>query len=78
MVAFSSFARVLEECLTIHSPPALFFKVEISPHTLIALFYARISPQWLNKLRQLWLNVPDKFHVSLFPNRFPNYAWKVA
>ena len=25
MVAFSSLARILGECLTIHSPPALFF-----------------------------------------------------
>ena len=40
VVAFSSPARILAECLTIHSPPELFFffKVEISSRTLITLF----------------------------------------
>ena len=38
-VAFSSPARILGECLTIHSLPALFFfKVQISSRTLIQLF----------------------------------------
>ena len=39
VMAFSSLARILGECSTIHSPPALFFflffKVEISSRTLI-------------------------------------------
>ena len=30
VVAFPSLARIWGECLTIHSPPALFLKVEIS------------------------------------------------
>ena len=40
VVAFSSLARILEECSTVHSPHALFlfcFKVEISSRTLIPL-----------------------------------------
>ena len=38
VVAFSSLARILGECSTTHLPPALFFEVEISSHTLISLF----------------------------------------
>ena len=37
-VAFSLHERILKECLTIHSPPALFFLVEIRSRTLIPLF----------------------------------------
>ena len=37
VVAFSSCARILGECLTIYSLPALFLKVEISLRTLIPL-----------------------------------------
>ena len=64
VVASSSRARILGECLTIHSLRFFFFGggreggVEISSHTLIPLFCARISLQWLSKLRQLWPNVP--------------------
>ena len=43
VVALSSLARILGECLTLHAPPALFFfssffKVEISWLSLIPLF----------------------------------------
>ena len=44
MMAFSSLARILGECLTIYSPRVLFFfffvcfKVDISSRTLIPLF----------------------------------------
>ena len=38
-VAFSSHARILGECSTIHSPPSIFFKVEISSCTLIPLLF---------------------------------------
>ena len=41
VVAFSSLAMILGECLIIYSPPALFFfffKVEISSRTLIPFF----------------------------------------
>ena len=40
-----------------------FLKVEISSHTLISLFCARISPQWLSMLRRLWSNVPWQIHM---------------
>ena len=59
MVALSSLARVFGECSTIHYPPELFFfffKLEL-PH-IISTLYARIRPQWLIELRQLWRNVP--------------------
>ena len=36
----------------------LLFLVEISSRILIPLFYARISPQWLIKLRRLWPKAP--------------------
>ena len=36
--AFSSHAKILGECSTIHSLPGLFFKVEISSRKLIPLF----------------------------------------
>ena len=48
VVAFSSLARILGECSTIHSLPSL-------AHTNSTLC-ARISPQWLSELRRLWLN----------------------
>ena len=42
MVAFTSFARIWGECLTIHTQPVLFFflfsEVKISSHKLIPLF----------------------------------------
>ena len=38
VVAFSSRTRILGECSTIQSLPALFFKVEISLRTPIPLF----------------------------------------
>ena len=50
--------------LTSRGPACVFFffffwgEVEISSRTLIPLFYARISPQWLNEMRRLWSNVP--------------------
>ena len=37
-----------------------------------------MSPQWLSKLRQMWLNVADKLHVSSYPNKFPHYTWIVV
>ena len=53
VVAFSSRARILGECSTIHSPPALlFFSGDYLAHTNSTV-YARISPQWLSELRRL-------------------------
>ena len=53
VVAFSSFCGVFDQ-----SFPACTFLCEISSRTLIPLFYARISPQWLSELRRLWPNTP--------------------
>ena len=72
VVAFSSLARILGECSTIHFPPAIVVVcccccclgsggrgvVEISLRKLIPLFYAKIGPQWQSELQRLWLNVP--------------------
>ena len=56
VVAFSSLARILGECSIIHFPPAFFLSGDWLVHTYSTL-YARISPQWLSKLRRLWSNV---------------------
>ena len=50
VVAFSSLAKILEECLTIYSMPALFL-VEISLRHINCSLRARISQQWQSKLR---------------------------
>ena len=60
---FSSLARILAECLTIHSLPVQFKKKKKKlkwrlTHANFTL-YARISPQWLSDLR-LWPNAPYK------------------
>ena len=71
VVAFSSHARILRECSTIHSPPALFFKVKISLRTLIPLFTPGLvhsgSGSWDDGDRVF----PDEFPVSSFPDRVP-------
>ena len=38
--------------------PFFFFELQNSSRTLISLFYARISPQWLSEPRRLWPTVP--------------------
>ena len=52
-----------------HSFPAcasfFLFAVEISSRTLISLFYARISAQWLSKLRRLLTSVLLRFAREL-------------
>ena len=81
VVAFSSRARILGKCSTIHSPPALFFfffKVEMSLRTLIPLFTPGLvhsgSASWDDCDRVL----PDELRVSSFSDRFPHYAWTAA
>ena len=44
-----------------------FLEVEVSLCTL----YARISPQWLSKLRQLWPNVPSQVMCKLISKKVP-------
>ena len=55
-----------------------FFKVEISPCTLIPLFRSGSShngsASWDNSGRVF----PDELCVSSFPDRFPRYAWPSA
>ena len=78
VVAFSSLARILEECSTNHSPPALFlllllfFRVEISSRKLIPLFRSwpvhRGSASWDDYNRVF----PDELRVISFPDRFPH------
>ena len=87
LLAFSLRARILGECLTIHSPPALFLFgvgffffliVEISLHTLIPLF----RPGSVHSGSMSWDDCvwvfPDKLRVNSFPDRFPHYAWLAA
>ena len=51
VVAFSSRVRILGECSTIHSPPALvfffFFKVEISSRKLVCFIDNMIIERWV-------------------------------
>ena len=72
VVAVSSLARILGECSTIHSPPALlfsffFFKVDISSHPLIPLFTLGSvhsgSASWDDCGRVF----PDELRESSFP-----------
>ena len=79
VVAFSSLARILEECLTIHSCLRIFFfEVENSSCTLISLFRPGAvhsgSASWDNCGRMFL----DESRVSSFPYRFPHYAWTEA
>ena len=81
MVALSSLVRILRECLTIYSPPALFFfffEGQISSCTLIPLFTTGSvrsgSASWDDCGRMF----PVKLHVSSFPDRFPCYARTAA
>ena len=86
VVAFSLLVRILGECLTTHSPPAFlcvcvcfcFFEVEISSHTLLPLFRPGSvksgSVSWDNRGRV----IPDKLHVSSFPDTFLHYSWTAA
>ena len=71
VVALSSLARILGECSTFHSLPALtFFKVEISSRTLIPLF----MPGSVNSGSANWDDCgqvfPDELCVSSFLDRF--------
>ena len=65
--------RIWGECLTIQSPPALFFfKLGISLCTLIPL----IGPGSVHSGSASWDDYgqvfPDRLHVSSFPKRFPH------
>ena len=68
VVALSSLVKILGECSTF-IPCLCFFSF------LIPFFYARIRPQWLSKLRLLWLNVPWQVVCELISG---HYAWTAA
>ena len=75
---FSSRERILVECSTTHSPPALFilfFLVEFSTRTLIPLF----RPGSVHSGSASWDDCdrvfPDELRVSSLPDRFSHYAW---
>ena len=78
VMAFSSRARIFGECSTIHSLPALFFKVEISWRTLNPLF----RPGSVHSGLASWCDcdrvLPDELRVSSFSNRFPHCTWTEA
>ena len=80
VVAFSSRVRILGECLTSKSPPALFFffKVEISLCTLIPLFTPGLVHSSLVNWDDCNRVFPDKLCVSSFPDRFPHYSCTAA
>ena len=74
LVDFSSLAKVLEECSTIHFSSALlffFFLVEISLRTLIPLFTPGSVHSGSASSDDCSRMFPDKFRVSSFPDRFP-------
>ena len=77
-VAFSSCARILGECSTIHPCLHFFFKVEISLCKLIPLF----RPGWVHRGSASWDDCnrvsPDELCVSWFLDSFPHSAWTGA
>ena len=78
VVAFSSLARILGKCSTIHSLPALFLKVEISSRTLISLFRPASVHSGSASCDDCDRVFPDELRVSSFPDRFPHYAQTAA
>ena len=87
LLAFSSLARILGKCSAIHSPPAVFFKVEISSHTLIPLFRpgsvhsgstswlsTSIKPWWIETM---WTAILAGHMVGLVTCSFmPHHLWR--
>ena len=82
VVAFSSRAKILRECSTIHSPPALFFvvlfKVEISSRKLIPLFRLGSVHSVSASSDDCSRVFSDELRVNTFPDRFPHSAWTAA
>ena len=84
VVAFSSRARTLGECSTIHSPLVIFFfsfcfcRVDISLRRLIALFTPGLVYSGSASSDDCNLVIPDELRLSSFSERFPHYAWTAA
>ena len=78
--AFSSLARMLGECSTIHSLTRVNFfflikkkkKVEISSRTLIPLFVPGSVDSGSASCDDCGSMFPNKLRVSSFPDRFPH------
>ena len=82
LVAFSWLVRIWGECSTFHSRLhfffIFFFKVKISLRTLIPLFRPGSVQSGLANCDDCGWMFLDKLRVSLFPDRFPHYAWTAA
>ena len=79
VAAFSSLARTWGECSTIYPQPVLFFfLVEISSCTLNPLFRPGSVHSGSVNWDDCGWEFPDELCVSLFPDRFPHYAWTAA
>ena len=69
---FSSCVRILGECSTVHSPPALLKWKLACAHLFHSLGQDQSTvAQQAETTDRL---CPDKLHVSSFPNKFPHYA----
>ena len=81
VVALFSLPRILGECSTVYSPPALFFfffKVEISWRTVIPLFMPGSVHRGWTSWDDCGRLFPDKLRVSSFLDRLPHHAWTAA
>ena len=81
-MAFSLHAKIWGECLTfiprLRFWVVVFFKVEISSHTLIPLFRPGSAHSGSASRDDCDRAFPDELHVSLFPDRFPHYVCTAA
>ena len=78
IAAFSSLARSLGECSTIHLLACAFFFVEISSRRLIPLFTSGSVHSGSASWDDCDPVFPDELRVSLFPDRLFHYAWTAA
>ena len=81
VVAFSSLARILGRMFDHSFPPPqrfFLFKVEISARTLAPLFSSGSVHSGPASYDDCGWVFPDELRVSLFPDRFPHYAWTAA
>ena len=77
VVAHSSLARILGECATIRSPPALFFFLK-RRLARAQQFHTLCQDQSTVAQRAETTMVEFSLRVSSFPDRFPYYAWTAA
>ena len=78
MVAFSSLARILGECSTIHSPPAAVFFLKCilaRAHKSLGQDQPIMAQPAETTVAQCSL---DELRESSFPDRLPHYDWTAA